>query len=64
MTKNREIEDIREARDKHNRAEKIELNKIQFDELSSTKAFNAQVRREVERRMNQANNQLEDRRER
>ncbi|CAF0859905.1 unnamed protein product [Adineta ricciae] len=64
VTKNREIEDVREAREKHNRAEKLELNKIQFDELTSTKAFNAQVRREVERRLNQADNQLEDRRER
>ncbi|UJR26910.1 hypothetical protein I4U23_008220 [Adineta vaga] len=64
VTKNREIEDIREAREKYNRAEKLELNKIQFDELTSTKSFNAQVRREVERRLNHVDHQLEDRRER
>jgi len=64
VAQNREIEAILEAREKQNRETKTELNKIQFDELSSTKAFNAQVRREVERRLNQADHQLEERRER
>lgn len=58
------MEAVREARDKESREAKIELNKIHFDELSSTKAFNAQVRREVSRRLNQAEHQLEERRER
>ena len=64
MAQNRELEAVREARDNENRAAKTELNKIQFDALSSTKAFNAQVRREVSRRLNQAEHQLEERRER
>ena len=64
MVQNRELEAIRETRDNQNRAAKTELNKIHFDELSSTKAFTAQVRREVDRRLNQADHQLEDRRDR
>ncbi|CAF2438660.1 unnamed protein product [Rotaria sp. Silwood2] len=64
VAQNRELEAIRETREKQNREAKTELNKIQFDELSSTKAFHAQVRREVERRINHADHQLEDRRER
>ena len=64
VAQNREIEGIREERNKQNRETKTELNKIRFDELSSTKAFNAQVRREVERRLNHADHGLEERRER
>ena len=47
-----------------NREAKSELNKLEFDELSSTKAFNKQVQREVQQRLNQADYQLEERRER
>ncbi|CAF1125905.1 unnamed protein product [Rotaria sordida] len=64
VAQNRELEAIRETREKHNREAKTELNKIQFDELSSNKAFHAQVRREVEQRLNHADHQLEERRER
>jgi len=64
VAQNRELEAIREARDKINRESKTELNKINFDQLSSTKAFNSKVRREVDRRLNDAENQLEERRER
>jgi hypothetical protein len=64
VAQNREIEAIREARENQIQESKTELHKIKFDDLSSTKAFNAQVRREVERRLNQADHQLEDRRER
>ncbi|CAF0904892.1 unnamed protein product [Rotaria sp. Silwood1] len=64
VVQNRELEAIRETRDKQNREAKTELNKIQFHELSSTKAFHAQVRREVERRINHTDHQLEERRER
>ena len=64
VARNREIEAVRETRDKQNREDKRELNKIEFDEFSSNKAFNAEVRREVQRRLNQADHQLEERRER
>ncbi|CAF1674896.1 unnamed protein product [Rotaria magnacalcarata] len=64
VAQNRELEAIRETRDKQNREAKTELNKIHFDELSSTKAFHAEVRREVERRLNHADHKLEERRER
>ncbi|CAF4683556.1 unnamed protein product, partial [Rotaria socialis] len=64
VAQNRELEAIRETRDKQNREAKTELNKIQFDELSSTKAFHAEVRREVERRLNHTDHKLEERRER
>ncbi|CAF3992046.1 unnamed protein product [Adineta steineri] len=64
VTKNREIEDVREGREKYNREDKMELNRINYDKSTSNKAFNAQVRREVQNRLNQADNQLEDRRER
>ncbi|CAF1192241.1 unnamed protein product [Didymodactylos carnosus] len=64
VMQNREIENTRLAFDRQNRAAKLELNKIEFDELSSGKAFYAEVRREVQRRLNHSNHQLEERRER
>ncbi|CAF1104134.1 unnamed protein product [Didymodactylos carnosus] len=64
VTQNRENENIRLTLDKQNRSAKRELNKIEFEQLSSGKAFHAEVRREVQRRLNGVSHQLEERRER